>query len=41
VAGQFVVSEPRTASLKGLSRPVDVVTIEWRGNAQSTVSGSA
>jgi hypothetical protein len=30
VAGQFVVSEPRSATLKGLSTPVEVVTIDWR-----------
>jgi class 3 adenylate cyclase len=35
-AAQFVVSEPRTASLKGLSSAVDVVWIDWRGANQES-----
>ncbi len=29
-SGRFAVSEPRTVSLKGLTEPMQVVTIEWR-----------
>jgi class 3 adenylate cyclase len=29
-ATRFPMSEPRTVSLKGVSQPVDVVTIEWK-----------
>ena len=29
--GHVAVSEPRTVTLKGLSRALDVVTIDWRG----------
>lgn len=35
VATKFPASEPRTVSLKGLSSPVDVVMIDWRGTTQS------
>jgi hypothetical protein len=26
----FIVSEPRSVALKGISEPVEVVTVEWR-----------
>ncbi len=28
--GRFLTSSPRTVSLKGISTPTNVVTIEWR-----------
>ncbi|MBA3375691.1 MAG: LuxR family transcriptional regulator [Actinobacteria bacterium] len=30
VGGAFRLSEPRTESLKGIDRPVDVVSVDWR-----------
>jgi hypothetical protein len=27
---RFSVGNPRTVSLKGISEPVDVVTVDWR-----------
>lgn len=30
VEGSFAVSEPRSVALKGISEPIEVVTIEWR-----------
>jgi class 3 adenylate cyclase len=40
LATGVIASEPRTVRLKGLSSPVDVVTIDWRGANQSGESRS-
>jgi class 3 adenylate cyclase len=29
-ASQYPTSEPRTVTLKGISEPVEIVSIEWR-----------
>ena len=29
-ASQYPASEPRAVTLKGISEPIDVVTIDWR-----------
>ena len=28
--GNFAVSEPRSVTLKGISEPMEIVTIDWR-----------